>query len=247
VCPLISLLPWVSDELRSTPILRLARLLSAAAFGARAGGALVRPPEATRSAPEEEPLRISLRSDEHAPSKPLEWEDLLHALPHARGVWFQVSGAAAAHIRELGAATRVPGTVVEAMLGSASFPRAHGSAPFSTLFVWLPTIRQTHPTTIDRLGVLFLTNGELAITLSPTRAPIQEAMPVLLAGETSSESFGARALLSFLRGLLDRHEHVTGEIEQELRLLETLGGPGHPPRVLRASLPPQARAVVDEG
>jgi Mg2+ and Co2+ transporter CorA len=221
--PLISLFPWVSDEFRSTPILRLARLLRAAAFGARAGGAVVRATEARNISVEQEPLRVSLLTDDRDVPTPAEWKDVLSSFPDTKGVWYQVSGVTAAHIRDLGAATGVPTTALAAVLGNASFPRAHGSSPFSTLFVWLPVIRRTQPISIERLGVLFLTNGELTITLCPTRAPTHEATPELLPDrQTSPESFGTRTLLGFLRGLLGHHEYVTGELERELRLLETL-------------------------
>jgi hypothetical protein len=116
----------------------------------------------------------------------------------------------------------MPTTALDAVLGNASFPRVHGSSRFSTLFVWLPVIWRTQPTSIDRLGTLFLTNGELTITLYPTRPPTHEATPHLLPDrQTSSEPFGTRTLLGFLRGLLGHHEHVTGELERELRFLET--------------------------
>jgi hypothetical protein len=88
----------------------------------------------------------------------------------------------------------MPTTALDAVLGNASFPRVHGSSRFSTLFVWLPVIWRTQPTSIDRLGTLFLTNGELTITLYPTRPPTHEATPHLLPDrQTSSEPFGTRS------------------------------------------------------
>jgi Mg2+ and Co2+ transporter CorA len=220
---LISLFPWVSDELRSTPIFRLARLLRAAAFGTRAGSAVVRATEARRVAGEQEPLRVSLLTDDRDVPTPVEWKDVLSTIPDAKNIWYHISGATPTHIRDLGAATGVPTTTLDTVLGNASFPRAHSSAPFSMLFVWLPVLRTTKPAGIDRLGVLFMTNGELAITVSPTWTPIHEATSALPADrQMSSEPFGTRTLLRLLRGLLDRHEHVTGELERELRLLETL-------------------------
>jgi Mg2+ and Co2+ transporter CorA len=164
-----------------------------------------------------------LITEEDPTPKHVEWDDFLKALLGATDAWYHLSGGTAAEVHELGRVIDMPATALDIVFGNASFPRAHGSAPFSMLFVWLPTLESGKPATIERRGVLLLTNGRLTITLCPTPSVSQAALAHPLASrQASRESFAVRTLFAVLRGLLDRHQQVVDELERELRDLEAL-------------------------
>lgn len=223
VIPLASLLPWVSDELRSTPVLRLARLLRAAVFGTRAGGAVVRPAKATRAVLPPEPVRVSMITDKQDGPTQAEWGDFLRALLEGTDVWYHVSGGTAAQIHDLARVLGMPAEALDAIFGNATFPRAQGSTPFSTLFVWLPSMQSGRPASIKRTGILLLTNGLLTITLCPTQSAAQDILANSLPSRHASQNaFAMRTLMAVLKTILSCHEHVMDELESDLRALEAL-------------------------
>jgi len=221
--PFLSLLPGVGDDLRSTPILRLLRVTRAAAFGARAGGAVVREQEEKKAASEVGPLHVSVLRDERHPPEPCSWSHLLQSLSDTRDAWYHISSIGPEPLVELARKVGMVPSVLEAALADVGYPRVEASSSFSALVVWLPSIRMSNRITVDRLGTLLLTNGRAVITLSRHALELHRMAEETLSRVRLPEAaFPTRMVCAFLRVLLAGNEQVTGELEQELRMLEDI-------------------------
>jgi Mg2+ and Co2+ transporter CorA len=219
VGPLLSLLPQVSDDLRSAPVLRVLRLLRAVAFGARAGGVIAREERrrvvASRGGPAHAFMRRPGMERQY-----LAWPEFLSWLRNPDGAWCEVINVSPANLDDLAHATGVSRTLLDSNLFQVSYPHAHQTDRFLLLFLWYPQLRTDNA--IERQGILLLAGDRALVSLSPHATVLQE----LVAAQGVSEPSPTSGLLvEVVRAVLTANELLTGHLERELRVLEEVPVP----------------------
>jgi Mg2+ and Co2+ transporter CorA len=216
---LLSLLPQVSDDLRSAPVLRILRLFRAVAFGARASGVIVREQvRRTAASAERSPSAFLLRSG--VGRRPLTWAELLIWLHQPDDGWREVSNVTEASLEEIASAVGVHRSLLDSNLFQASYPHAHKADRFLMLFLWYPNPRSASD--IDRHGVLVLLGERGLISLSPQPIALQELVRI---DSGTESSISAAFLVEILRSVLNANEELAGHFERELRALEEVPVP----------------------
>src|SRR5438105_7133121 len=124
LAPLVSLLPWAPEFLRSSPALRVLRLARVILFGARARRGLS--PGADMGIEEKAPvgpLRVSALSPGVREARQSDWSELLQwsARPDER--WLHADNLDAARIKEMASVVDLPQVMVDAALRESSYPR----------------------------------------------------------------------------------------------------------------------------
>jgi hypothetical protein len=93
LAPLVSLLPHVGGALRSSPALRLLRLLRVIVFGARASGAAMRGEAPAAMPTSSGPVAVTAVTPKDVGTpRPRSWEQFLAWLTQQAGEWYHVSG-----------------------------------------------------------------------------------------------------------------------------------------------------------
>jgi Mg2+ and Co2+ transporter CorA len=221
VVPLATLLPGVSNVLRSSTLLRLVRLLRVLSLGARAGVGVVR--EQTRRAVEAAagPAELAVLSAERATQKPVaaSWAEFLEWIRAPGEQWFHVSNPGPDQLKTLVHVAGLPPAEAEAWLGGSSYPRLDVSGSATLLFAWLP--ERLADGSRQRNGVLLLANRNGLFTLSRYRSGLLDSIAgVLPRLKLEGRPFAVRMIGAFLQMVLDRYEEWVGECELELRALE---------------------------
>jgi hypothetical protein len=213
VAPLVSLIPGTPEFMRSSPFLRVLRLVRAILAGTRASARLrhLAPAAATRE-PVGPPRVTALRADEPRASA-MDWPELLRWLEGPPQGWLHAANLGAASLDELARATGVSRTLLDAALGEASYPRLETGARWTTLVVPLPHERA------GRESVLLLIGEDAVLSLTRFESELQEPATPLPA---TRRAWPLRVWLGIVRLALARHEALTGRIERELRALEEL-------------------------
>ena len=213
VAPLVSLIPGTPEAARSSPVLRVLRLMRAILAGTRAGARLRHHEDARQRRAPAGPPSVTRLSPDSDKADPVEWQDLLAWIGKPTRGWLHASNLAASRIDELAQATRLPRALFEATLGEASFPRLEDGAAWSALSLLLPREEG------GREAVLLLMSEEAVLSLSLYRSELQAtAMPL----PGTARSWPMRVALGIVRLVLSRNEAVAGRAERELRMLEDL-------------------------
>src|SRR5882672_7892670 len=140
VIALASLLPSASAALRSSPILRLARIGRLLSLGVRASGVSTRQrtlrPADTHA---RGPVQVTLVADdpEIAPQS-AELSALLHWLRAPDEQWFHVSSPGASELEQIETAAKLPHGYLQTHLHATSYPHWAESDKITDLFVWVP-------------------------------------------------------------------------------------------------------------
>jgi hypothetical protein len=211
VAPLVSLVPGMPEVVRSSPFLRVLRLVRAILAGTRASARLRhREAAAERRQPHGPPVVTRLEAD--APqATSLTWEQLLAWLEAPRG-WLHAGNLERARLEELARATRLTRTQLDNALGDASFPRLEGGVKWTALSLTLPREAGS-----GREAILLLVNPQAVLSLSLYESELQTtARP--LPGATPS--WPLRVVFGVLRLALGRHEDVAARTERQLRAME---------------------------
>jgi len=219
---LASLLPAVSDLVRSSPSLRMLRLFRVLIFGARAGSGLRRPiAPLPRPAPVGSPRVAVLRPGDTHP-RTGEWSDLLkwaasstsnelHSSPTSN--WLHASNLAPERLQEVAVAAGVPHVLIEAALHESSYPRLESGARWSALTVSVPKWGEV----IHRDPVLLLVSEDDVLSLAVHPLDLQ-AQPKGF----DALAWGPRCTLHVVRHVLDCNEEMAGRLERATRELEEL-------------------------
>lgn len=217
VAPFVSLLPQVGDAARSSPALRLLRLIRAIVFGARAGGRL-RPAVAVeaRPAPSGAPQATLLRPGaEPAPGR---WEDLLSWAASPTSEWHHASNLEPERLGEIARAAGVSHALVDGALGEASYPRFEAGPRWTALSLWLPEIRNG---VAHRDACLLLATDDDLLTLSLHPSDLHSRfVRVAPRADAPGLPWGAASVMGLLRMTLDANEELMGQLERQVRGLE---------------------------
>ena len=220
VAAVASLLPQVSDTLRSSPMLRIFRLVRAILFGARAGGSITRR-TTVKGLPElQAPYTLSLlepRALSSTPGKTL--SDLQKNLAdQTNNHWYHASGLHGIHLEEFATAIGIGAATLRSYLSDASYPRIERVGRFIGLFLWVPRLSGSE---IKRQAVFALSGGNTLLTLS--RESIQlhgKAIDLPTSVEPSDGRRNSHVLLPLLRLTLNENADGVGRLESEVRALE---------------------------
>ncbi|MBI2899275.1 MAG: ion transporter [Planctomycetes bacterium] len=212
-----SLLPRVSDTLRSSPVLRLLRILRAALFGTRAGAVAVHRVSRSDATGERVPMRVSvLRPGERLAPEPVEWTALLRRDGSARDHWYHVSSLDRDRFDEAASAAGMTRQALEAALGEAGYPRIEVGDRFTSITLWLPEFDPEQQ--IRRTPVLLAMNDQSIFTLSARPSDLHGWVAAMPAGiAVPDAAFPTRMTYSILKLALQRYEQVVGHLEQKGR------------------------------
>ena len=222
VAPMASLLPNVSGELRSSPGLRLIRLVRVVLLGARIGGIMARAEARRTMALPRGPLEVSVvrGAGRHTP-EPSTWGDFLQWVKEPGEEWYHVSNLGPEHLGDAAMAVGLPASFLETHLLEAGYPRLQAFERFSALFVWLPSMFPGTEFGVHRNGLLLLATSKTLFTFSGHSTDLQAEVAATFSRVSVPESpFPSRVVLAFLRVVLDRNEEVVGHFERELARLE---------------------------
>ncbi len=224
VIPLASLLPSVSHALRSSPILRLVRLVRLVTLGVRVSGVAVR--QHARLASEiaaSGPARITLMADapEFSPA-PATWDELLQWLRAPGREWYHVSNPSREQLAGIAAAAGLPAEFLENHLLATNYPHIASTRSFLALFLWLPEVNAAGQA--ERHGVLFVASADSLLSLSRRATKVIERITAPAAEAADEEAARTPFALHMLGLVLERamrqSEALVGQLEQELRALE---------------------------
>ena len=213
IAALLSLLPAVSEAVRSTPALRILRLFRILLFGPRVGHGLQRPAAPPpRPAPSGQPQVTLLRPGEPTPRK-CDWNELLQWAAAPTSDWLHASNLAPDRLMEIASALGVPHVMIEAALHESSYPRIESGARWTALTVSLPAAGDA----IHRDPVLLLVTANDVLSLAPHPLDLQQ-----LPAESGALPWGPRCALHIIRLVLARDEELAGRLERRVRQLEAL-------------------------
>ena len=213
VVALLSLLPAVSEAVRSTPALRILRLIRVLLFGPRVGHGLQRPAAPpSRPAPHGQPRVTVLRSGERAP-RTSDWDALLQWAAAPTNDWLHASNLAPDRLMEIASAVGVPHVLIEAALHESSYPRLESGARWSALTVSLPSAVDA----VHRDPVLLLVSADDILSLAPHPLDLQKPP-----AESGGLPWGPRCALHIIGLVLARDEELAGRLERSVRELEAL-------------------------
>ena len=220
--PLLSLLPAISDAVRSTPALRVLRLLRALLFGPLVGHGLPRAAApAARAAPQGEPQVTLLRPGDGSPSG-RRWDELLRWAEAPAGEWLHASNLTPGRLAEVAAAAGIPHVLIEAALHESSYPRIEAGARWSALTLSLPSATEvTH-----RDPILLLVSEDGLLSLAPHPLDLQRA-PRVLPG-AGAVPWGPSCALRVIGLVLARDEALAGNLESTVRRLEQVPASSSP-------------------
>lgn len=221
VIPLTTLLPTVTTALRSSPVLRLVRLVRLITLGVRVSGVTARHRGLHAvTEPNYGVVKVTLMADapEFAPQSS-SWEKLLRWLPSPGREWFHVSHPHRAELAEMNKAAGLPEGFLENHLFGASYPHLASTRRAHALFLWLPEMPAADE--IERQGMLFVLQGEGLVSISRRPTKIMERLTAPVAGDEAEKTpFANRMLGLVLDRVGHQYERLIGAFEHELRGLE---------------------------
>jgi Mg2+ and Co2+ transporter CorA len=221
VIPTLTLLPGVSDLLRSSTVLRLVRLVRVLSLGVRASGVMVREEKSLVALQKPAPVQIQLLPGSGA-SRPREatWDEFVQWAKEPGSEWYEISNVGQHNVSALAKATRLSEEYLVVHLLGTNYPHLEVTGPFVSLFVWLPETSRTGGT--ERNGLLLLASDKSVVTLARCPVSLLDKIAARDQGELTPLPFSLRMLCQFLQLVLDANEHLVGHFEQQLRELEDI-------------------------
>lgn len=218
VIALMSLLPSASAALRSSPILRLARIGRLVSLGLRASGVSARR-RALHGADAHAhgPTQVMLVGDdpELAP-EPARLSDVLGWLRAPDEQWFHVSSPGARELEQIETAAKLPRGYLHTHLQATSYPHWAETGGTTGLFLWVPEVEEGRS---DRYAMLLLPIGAGLLSLSRRKLhAVERHGPV--PGAADGLPFVLRMLAVVLGRVIRGNERLAGRCEERLRELE---------------------------
>jgi Mg2+ and Co2+ transporter CorA len=212
LAPLVSLLPWAPDVLRSSPALRVLRLARVLLFGARARHGLAAGADmGIEEARPTGPVRAASLSVNDTEPRPIEWNALLDWAEKPDQRWVHAANLDEARIKEIAPLADLPDVMIAAALRESSYPRLESKERWCAFALSLPGSRDR-----PRTPVLLLVCQQHLLSLSLHAVELQERPAY------DDVPWGTRCALHVIRAVLDRNEQHAAEVENELRALERL-------------------------
>lgn len=224
IVPVISLMPSVTNALRSAPVLRLLRVVRLASLAARFSGSVVREETSRQlsSASAVPEIVLVKFQDELRPQKST-WTEFVQSASHPAGNWWHLSNVSTEYLDAIAHVEGLSRSLLESCLSQANYPRLELSQKSVVLSLWVPTRRSGAPREFERLSALLVASPTGLMTVAPRGLDLPTVLLDQLQREVSpapARSLPARLILALLRLVLDRYEEVAGVLERELRELE---------------------------
>ena len=208
LAPLVSLLPFAPDVLRSSPALRVLRLARVLLFGARARRGLHGKADmGIEETGPRGPLCVSALSP-NGESRAGDWRELMAWARRPDERWMHAANLDAPRIKELAKLVELPDVMVDAALRESSYPRLESSKRWCAFALSLPGKPRT--------PVMLLVSERHLLSLSLHEVDVQRAPAY------QDVPWGTRCALQVIRTVLDRNEQLAAEVERDLRRLEGL-------------------------
>jgi Mg2+ and Co2+ transporter CorA len=219
--PLFTLLPGVSDFLRSSPVLRLIRLARVFTMGVRASGVVAREEKAAAAYQKPAPVEIHrVAGTAQARAKPATWDEFVQWAKAPGTEWYSISNVGPHNLSDLASATGIARDFITAHLLSASYPHVEMADGQASLFAWIPEISASG--SIERNGLLLMAGDKSVLSFSRKPSSLLDHLPVSIPSELAGSSFPVRVLCQFLKSVIDANEVVVAHFERQLRDLEEL-------------------------
>lgn len=218
--PMLTILPNVSEALRTSPVFRLARVVRIAVMGARASGVIIRDEQRHGAAAAIAPLEVSKLARHDAEPVRSTWSELLEWVSAPGDEWYHAANLSPDALRDLTASLGMPHGQIEDHLFTTGYPHIETSADTTLLFVWLPESTGDRYE-VDRNGLLLLATKQSVLTLSRRQSGLLPLLGrALHSVELPHAPFVVRMTSALLRALVDQNEAIVGRFERELHALE---------------------------
>ena len=206
LAPLASLLPGVSEAARSSPALRVLRLLRVVLAGTRASTRLRHHETRVRTVQVSGPPQVT-RLAGAGGSVRADWREVLAWAQRPEG-WLHASHLEPARLEALAQALDLPRMLLDSALGESSYPRLEQRGRWTTLSMWLAGEGGRR----DALLLVLAEGGVLSLALRECdlHAPAQ----ALLRDDVRAP---AAIVLAVVRLALQRQEEAAGHVERHLR------------------------------
>jgi Mg2+ and Co2+ transporter CorA len=219
--PLATILPSISNTLRSSPILRLVRLIRVVTMGVRASGAVVR--EGVRQSTAKiatGPTQVRLlRGSKGSLNAEVSWQEFLHWVRAPGAEWYHVSSPSPTDLAQIAATAGISESLLKTHLLGTGYPHIETLGRYAGLFVWLP--EQTASGKIERHGVFLLIGADNLLSFSTQPTKLLEATDgKAIDPAYAALPFAGRMTCQLLRTVLAQSEKLSGYFEQELHALE---------------------------
>lgn len=220
ILPLVTLVPGITDLLRSSPVLRLIRLARVLALGARASGVMVREEQTAVTSKTPPPLQVRVLPGTGAPARAATWEEFARWAKDPGCEWYSLANVGMQNLADLEAVTGISKDFIAAHFLATSYPHLETTDAYVSLFVWLP--EKSAENQITRNGLLLLASDKSVITFCQRPARWIESIPTTLREDMAKQPFPVRVLCRFLTTVIDSNENLVGSFEQALSRLEEL-------------------------
>lgn len=209
-----------SRALRSSPILRLARIGRLVSLGFRATGLSTR--HRARHAAEtlvRGPAQVTVVADapEYSPEA-AEMKDLLRWLDAPGEEWYHVASPTNDDLKQIAARAQLPAGFLETHLMATSYPHLARAGEKTGMFLWMPEVMNEGA--VDRHGMFFLPLGEGLLSLSRRKTRAVERFVVPPEASAKKMPFAWRMLDLVLERVVRENERLAGHFEDGLRALE---------------------------
>jgi Mg2+ and Co2+ transporter CorA len=240
--PLVDLLQLFGGLGRSSPLLRLLRVVRLLVVGGRAVDRKVKQRSVVTSEKVESPpmeIRI-VDKDLSSLQSGVPLSGIKKYLNNAFNTWIDIGWASEANLPELSQALDVSQIILESGLIEESYPRIDYFDQFSTIFVRLADLnierKGIKRLIIKRAGLLVICKGSNIITISKTRTDVFDRIcEVARKNVTEEESLAVLVLYAILKNVMERDRVIIAALEHEIMTLENIPFAQRPPDFLEAT------------
>jgi len=224
IIPLLTLLPGVSNAFRSSPALRLIRLVRVVTLGLRVTGVVTR--ERIRQSRDDEPagpVEVCVVPGHDKSASASSWDEFLDWMKSddAAPKWFSVANLGRKELKAVADAAEVSQEFLESHLVDATYPHIETEGAYAAVFSWLVEAPQRSPA--ERNGLLLLASPNGVATLSRHSTDLTRLIKELRPrAELNRLPFPIRMTCEILRAVLNQDEALSGRFERELGALEEL-------------------------
>ena len=223
VVPLMSLVPGVSDLLRSSPALRLMRIIRIVTLGVRAGSVIVREEARSECKLSIGPAEIYRLNEKlhYLEQTKTTWEEFFSWMRTPGAQWYSVHNIDQQMAQEIASAAKIPSSFLESHFIGASYPHIESVGNCVALFLWIPEL--TSGLSKGRNGLLILAMGNGLLTLSHKPTQLFDAIASMpQSGFLGQLPFSSRMVCALLQHVMNRNEELVGRFERELQTMEEL-------------------------
>lgn len=219
--PLATLLPGASEFLRSSPVLRLARLARVVALGARVSGVMAREQKAAGTLRAPDPMQVHmLAATAESTPRSATWEEFVQWAKEPGAQWYSIANVGRHNLADVAEATGISEEFIAAHLLGTSYPHIESTDRYLSLFVLAP--EKSVATHTERNGLLLLASDKSVVTFCRRPTHLMEKIAGGVSSELAPLQFPARMVCQFLQAVIDSNESLVGRFEEELRGLEEL-------------------------